>query len=102
MTKAARQLLYATVFYLCTLRCKHKKTEAVAPLCTSLYDEHFPLAKLMDYKVFSLKQKEAIRNAMVALDIKLNLEQGSTKVDVEKSMKNHIITKVKLEGKYAP
>ncbi|MDH3203358.1 MAG: YbhB/YbcL family Raf kinase inhibitor-like protein [Nitrosopumilus sp.] len=39
---------------------------------------------------------------LYALDTELNLKQGSTKVDVEKSMKNRIIAETKLEGKYAP
>jgi len=39
---------------------------------------------------------------LYALDITLNLKQGSTKTEVEKSMKEHIITETKLEGKFAP
>ena len=39
---------------------------------------------------------------LYALDITLTLKQGSTKVEVEESMKEHIITEVKLEGKFAP
>ena len=39
---------------------------------------------------------------LYALDTILNLEQGSTKTNVEEAMKKHIITEVKLEGKYAP
>lgn len=39
---------------------------------------------------------------LYALDIELNLEQNSTKQDVEKSIKNHVLTEAKLEGKYAP
>jgi len=39
---------------------------------------------------------------LYALDVKLSLKKGSTKADVEKSMKNHIISETKLEGKYAP
>jgi len=39
---------------------------------------------------------------LYALDIILNLKQGSTKVEVEESMRGHIITEVKLEGKFAP
>jgi Raf kinase inhibitor-like YbhB/YbcL family protein len=39
---------------------------------------------------------------LYALDVILNLESGSTKANVEESMKNHILTEVKLEGKYAP
>ena len=39
---------------------------------------------------------------LYALDTTLNLKQGSTKTEVEESMKEHIITEVKLEGKFAP
>jgi len=39
---------------------------------------------------------------LYALDTILNLKQGSTKNEVEESMKEHIITEVKLEGKFAP
>jgi len=39
---------------------------------------------------------------LYALDMTLDLEQGSTKADVEESMKNHILAEVKFEGKYAP
>ena len=39
---------------------------------------------------------------LYALDITFNLEPGSTKANVEESMKNHIIAEVRLEGKYAP
>ena len=39
---------------------------------------------------------------LYALDVLLNLKQGSTKVKVEESMSEHIITEVKLEGKFAP
>jgi len=39
---------------------------------------------------------------LYALDITLNLKQGSTKTEVEESMKEHIITETKLEGKFAP
>jgi len=39
---------------------------------------------------------------LYALDVKLSLKKGSTKADVEKSMKNHIISETKLEGRYAP
>lgn len=39
---------------------------------------------------------------LYALDTTLNLEEGSSKADVEEAMKNHILTEVKLEGKYAP
>ena len=39
---------------------------------------------------------------LYALDTTLNLDQNSTKKIVEDSMKGHIITETKLEGKYAP
>jgi Raf kinase inhibitor-like YbhB/YbcL family protein len=39
---------------------------------------------------------------LYALDTKINLEQGSTKENIEESMKNHILAKVSLEGKYTP
>lgn len=39
---------------------------------------------------------------LYALDITLNLKQGSAKTEVEESMKEHIITETKLEGKFAP
>jgi len=39
---------------------------------------------------------------LYALDIDLIQEQGSTKFDVEESMKNHVLAEAKLEGKYAP
>ncbi len=39
---------------------------------------------------------------LYALDVILNLKQGSTKVKVEESMKEHIIIETKLEGKFAP
>jgi len=39
---------------------------------------------------------------LYALDIALNLKQGSTKTEVEELMKKHIITKTKLEGRFAP
>jgi Raf kinase inhibitor-like YbhB/YbcL family protein len=39
---------------------------------------------------------------LYALDTILNLTQGSTKVEVEESMKKHILTEVILEGKFAP
>jgi Raf kinase inhibitor-like YbhB/YbcL family protein len=38
---------------------------------------------------------------LYALDVILNLELGSTKADVEKSMKNHVLAEAKLEGKYS-
>jgi Raf kinase inhibitor-like YbhB/YbcL family protein len=39
---------------------------------------------------------------LYALDDKLTLNEGASKTDVEKSMKNHILAEAKLEGKYAP
>jgi len=39
---------------------------------------------------------------LYALDIFLDLKQGSTKVEVEESMKKHIINETRLEGKFAP
>ena len=39
---------------------------------------------------------------LYALDIILNLKQGSTKTDVEESMKKHILNETRLEGKFSP
>lgn len=39
---------------------------------------------------------------LYALDISLDLKQGSTKLKVEESMKKHILIDTKLEGKFAP
>jgi len=39
---------------------------------------------------------------LYALDILLDLKQGSTKVEVEESMKKHILNETRLEGKFAP
>ena len=39
---------------------------------------------------------------LYALDTILNLKQGSTKVEVEESMMEHIISKARLEGKFTP
>lgn len=39
---------------------------------------------------------------LYALDTKLDLEQNSKKINLEESMKNHILAETKLEGKYAP
>jgi len=39
---------------------------------------------------------------LYALDNTLDLEKGSTKSDLENSMKGHIIEETKLTGKYAP
>ena len=39
---------------------------------------------------------------LYALDTTLNLKSGSTKTDLEIIMKNHIVDKAELTGKYAP
>ena len=39
---------------------------------------------------------------LFALDDKLNLKKGDSKLDVEKAMKNHIIEETKLTGRYSP
>ncbi|AFS79949.1 PEBP family protein [Candidatus Nitrosopumilus koreensis AR1] len=39
---------------------------------------------------------------LYALDTTLNLNNKSTKVDLENSMKDHIVAETKLTGKYAP
>lgn len=39
---------------------------------------------------------------LYALDEKLSIREGSTKLQVEKAMENHIIAESKLEGRYAP
>lgn len=39
---------------------------------------------------------------LYALDIKLNLKEGSLKKDLEKMMQNHILTEAKLTGRYSP
>ena len=39
---------------------------------------------------------------LYALDIFLDLKQGSTKVEVEESMKKHILNETRLEGKFVP
>jgi len=39
---------------------------------------------------------------LYALDTILNLKQGSTKTEVEESMKKHILIEGKFEGKFAP
>lgn len=39
---------------------------------------------------------------LYALDTKIDLKEGATKQDLEKSLKNHIISETKLEGRYAP
>ncbi len=60
-----------TLLYVCLPRCESRQVEVEEVLtCSTLYDEHFPLARLMDYEVFSVQQKRAIKNAMIALDIK--------------------------------
>ncbi len=38
---------------------------------------------------------------LYALDIELSLPKGSTKTEVEKAMKGHILAEAKLTGKYA-
>jgi len=39
---------------------------------------------------------------LYALDDKLNLKEGSTKLELERAMKSHIIAESKLKGRYAP
>ena len=39
---------------------------------------------------------------LYALDQKLNIIKGSTKIQLEESMKNHIIAETRLEGRYSP
>lgn len=39
---------------------------------------------------------------LYALDQKLDVDKGSTKKQIEESMKNHIIAETRLEGKYSP
>ena len=39
---------------------------------------------------------------LYALDQKLNIAKGSTKMQLEESMKNHIIAETRLEGRYSP
>ena len=39
---------------------------------------------------------------LYALDQKLNIAKGSTKMQLEEAMKNHIIAETKLEGRYSP
>ena len=39
---------------------------------------------------------------LYALDDKLSLDEGSTKLQVEEAMKNHVIVESRLEGRYAP
>jgi len=39
---------------------------------------------------------------LYALDISLDLKQGSTKAEVEESMKKHILIETKLKGKFTP
>ena len=39
---------------------------------------------------------------LYALDNKLSLNEGASKTDVEKSMKNHILAEARLTGKYSP
>ena len=39
---------------------------------------------------------------LYALDTNLNLKEGTSKKDVEKSMKDHILAEAKLTGRYSP
>ena len=39
---------------------------------------------------------------LYALDTKLNLKEGSSKKDVDKSMQKHILAESKLTGRYSP
>jgi len=39
---------------------------------------------------------------LYALDNTLNLHEGASKIDVEKSLKNHVLAETKLTGKYSP
>ncbi len=39
---------------------------------------------------------------LYALDQKLDVDKDSTKKQIEEAMKNHIIAKTRLEGKYSP
>lgn len=39
---------------------------------------------------------------LYALNDKLSIDEGSTKLQVEKVMENHVIAESKLEGRYAP
>ena len=39
---------------------------------------------------------------LYALDQKLDVDKGSTKKQIEKSMNNHIIAETKLKGRYSP
>ncbi|MFZ8907381.1 MAG: YbhB/YbcL family Raf kinase inhibitor-like protein [Nitrosopumilaceae archaeon] len=39
---------------------------------------------------------------LYALDEMLNIDEGSTKSQVEEAMKGHVLSEAKLEGKYAP
>lgn len=39
---------------------------------------------------------------LYALDTKLNLREGASKKDLEKSMQNHILEEAKLTGRYSP
>jgi len=51
-------------------------------------------------KPFSMD--DILHSISYALDEKLNLHQGASKTDVEKSMKNHILAETKLTGRYSP
>ncbi|MBA4451844.1 MAG: YbhB/YbcL family Raf kinase inhibitor-like protein [Nitrosopumilaceae archaeon] len=39
---------------------------------------------------------------LYALDEMLNINEGSTKSELEEAMKGHVLSEAKLEGKYAP
>jgi len=39
---------------------------------------------------------------LYALDQKLDADKGSTKMQIEEAMKNHIIAETRLEGKFSP
>jgi Raf kinase inhibitor-like YbhB/YbcL family protein len=39
---------------------------------------------------------------LYAINTKLNLKEGSTKDQIEKSIQNHIVMESRLEGKYSP
>ncbi|MFQ5782342.1 MAG: YbhB/YbcL family Raf kinase inhibitor-like protein [Nitrosopumilus sp.] len=39
---------------------------------------------------------------LYALDKKLDVDKGSTKKQIEETMKNHIIAETRLEGRYSP
>jgi len=39
---------------------------------------------------------------LYAIDRKLNLDEGSTKLQIEKAMKGYVIEETRLEGRYSP